>query len=421
MSLVLIVVDSVRSDAFGCSRIGNPLARSPFALPCSPQTPTVDKLAAEGVLFERTISSAPWTLPSLGSMLTGVYAHRLGLCRWDQPWPTDHDNLFSLARQAGFEVASFVFDPDHLFSRVPEAGVVGSSQDTEGLLAWLRAHRRERFFALIHYWWTHIPYVDQPMSVPAWRLLTDQVLSAVRAGPAQRAGVQRLYGYAVERMSEVWLPRVLEAIDLDDCWLSVIADHGESWGERMHDSVPDDVFDLHGNALHEEVLRVPWIIRPPGGTRGCRIPQLVRNVDVMPTLASLVGLRTEPWPNDLDGRDLAGALDTGTVNEDLDAISVRNHDCITTSRRPASPEDLYTAFALTGPRWRQIWEPGTGSRHAFDLDHDPGELRDLGDPPELASGASRLVRELARARVGEFADANAAEVASRLRQWGYLE
>jgi N-acetylglucosamine-6-sulfatase len=418
MSLVLIVADSLRHDALGCGRsAAGGLSQSPFALPCLPQTPTVDRLAEQGVFFERTISSAPWTLPSLGSMLTGVYAHRLGLARWDQPWPSDYESLFGLAKQAGFEVASFVFDPDHLFSRVPEACVRGSSQDTESVLGWLRSHRHQQFFALIHYWWTHIPYVDQPMSTPAWRLMTDEVLKALRAGPAARAGVQRLYGHAVERFSEVWLPRVLEALDLDRSWVSIIADHGESWGERSAAS-PDDVFDLHGNALHEEVLRVPWIIRPPGGMQGCRIAELVRNVDVMPTLASLLGWRKG---SDLDGVDLADALDRGLVERSLDAISVRNHDCITTSLRPTTPRDLYTAFALTGPRWRQVWEPGTDRWQAFDLQSDPGEMRDLGKPPELAAGENRLAAELARARVGEFLDDNAAEVASRLRQWGYLE
>jgi arylsulfatase len=420
MSLVLIVVDSLRHDALGCCRDGSS-PRSPFALPCSPQTPTVDRLAAEGVLFERAITSAPWTLPSLGSMLTGVYAHRLGLARWDQPWPSDYESLFDLARQAGWQVGSFVFDPDHLFSRVPEAAVCGSSQDTEGLLAWLRGHRREDFFVLIHYWWTHIPYIDRPTSVGEWRLLTDEVLAALRAGPAARAGVQRLYGHAVERMSEVWLPRVLEALDLDRCCVSLIADHGESWGERTAEQIPEDVFDLHGNALHEEVLRVPWLIRPPGGSLGRRIPQLVRSVDVMPTLASLVGWRQEPWPSDLDGRSLASALDTGHVVDGLDALSVRNHDCITTSLRPTTPEELFTAFALTGPRWRQVWETATDRVQTFDLSCDPGELRDLGNPPELAEGTSRLRGELGRARVGTFLDDNAAEVASRLRQWGYLE
>ena len=417
MSLVLIVADSVRHDAFSCCRDGT--AKSPFGLPCSPRTPTVDGLAAEGVLFERTIASAPWTLPSLGSMLTGVYAHRLGLARWDQPWPTDYESLFGLARQAGYQVASFVFDPDHLFSRVPEASVRGSSQDTEGLLAWLRGHRQENFFVLIHYWWTHIPYLDRPTSTPEWRLLTNEVLGALRKGPAAREGVQRLYGHGIERFSEVWLPRVLEALDLDRCWLSLIADHGESWGER-NDCVPADVFDLHGNGLFEEVLRVPWIVRPPGGMRGRRIPQLVRNVDLMPTLASLLGWQTAP-PADLDGKNLGSALDTGQVDETLDAISVRNHDCITTSLRPTTPEGLYTAFALTGPRWRQVWQPGTDRFQTFDLATDPGELHDLGNLPELAEGARRLKNELARAHVGEFLDDQAAAVASRLRQWGYLE
>jgi arylsulfatase A-like enzyme len=419
MSLVLIVADSVRHDAFACSR--GTLSASPFVLPCAPQTRTVDRLANEGVLFERVISSAPWTLPALGSILTGVYSHRLGLARWDQPWPSDYESLFDLARQAGHQVASFVFDPDHLFCRVPEASVCGSSQDTTGVLAWLRSHRSEPFFVLIHYWWTHIPYVDQALATPAWRMLTDHVLTALRAGPAARAGVQRLYGHAVERFSEVWLPEIIAALDLDRCWLSIIADHGESWGERLSDgSGPGDVFDLHGNALREEVLRVPWIVRPPGGMRGRRITQLARNVDLMPTLAALQG-----WPapsaTHLDGRSLAGAFETGHVENVLDAVSIRNHDCLTTSLRPTTAAELYSELALTGPRWRLVWEPSTDRWQTFDLVRDPGELTDLGAPLDLAASADRLRAELARARVGEFLDDDAAAVASRLRQWGYVE
>jgi len=296
MNLVLVVVDSLRHDALGC--LGGQAV-----------TPTMDSLAARAIVFERVVSAAPWTVPSIASMLTGVYSHRLGLAKWDQPWPRHHPNLFGLAARSGFEVASFVFDPTHLFCRVPEAGVKGSSQDTAALLSWMHRPRPPRSVLFVHYWWTHVPYVSSPMTTPVWRQVTDRVLASMRTGgAAAREGVKGLYRLAVERFSEKWWPRVAEAIDLDSSWLVITSDHGESWGERAETAHLADVFDLHGNTLYDEVLRVPLIIRPPGGCAGRRIRDLTRTVDLLPTLADLAGLGEltdldgSPWRRPSAGR-----------------------------------------------------------------------------------------------------------------------
>ena len=191
---------------------------------------------------------------------------------------------------------------------MPAARVAGSSQNTGGVIDWLRDRKAGRFFAFVHYWWTHVPYIDRPTTVPEWRKLTDVVLDAVRAGGAAREGVMGLYRRAVERFSEEWLPRVLDAVDLEHTWVVLIADHGESWGERPGRPEVRDVFDLHGNDLFEETPRVPWLVRPPGGCTPRTVGGLARTVDVFPTLAELVGLGDVPA--DIDGRSLAdGVLD----------------------------------------------------------------------------------------------------------------
>jgi arylsulfatase A-like enzyme len=414
------VADSVRHDALGCARSS---WSSPWELAACPATPTVDRLAAEGAVFDRVITAAPWTVPSLAAMLTGVYAHRLGLVKWDQPWPADHASLFDVARHAGYEVASFVFDPEHLFSRVPEARVCGSSQDFPALLRWLDDHRAAPFFLLVHYWWTHIPYLARPMTQLEWRCLSDHVLEAVRASPAARAGVQRLYAHAVEWFSEQWLPRLLDSVDLDQCWVAITADHGESWGERIPARPPADVFDLHGNTLCEEVLRIPWIMRPPGGMSPRRVAGLVRSVDLMPTLAGLLGWKDEPGEAGCDGVDLSRAVRGEAAVPTLDAVSVRNHDFLTRPELPREPRELYGALGLTTDRWRQIWEPSTNRRMAFDLARDPAETRDVAttEAEQLERGWERLGEELERARVGEWPAQHAAELRARLGSWGYVE
>jgi arylsulfatase A-like enzyme len=424
VSVVLIIADSVRQDAFGCTRASSELLpKSPFALECVPATPTVDRLASEGTVFERVITAAPWTVPSLASMLTGVYAHRLGLVKWEQPWPAETVSLFELAKRAGYAVGSFVFDPKYLFCRVPEAAVAGSSQDTQAVLQWVKDHKGKPFFLVIHYWWTHIPYIARPMDTLGWRTVSDQVLAVLRAGPDARAGVQRLYAHAVEQFSEQWLPQLLDAIDVDETWIALTADHGESWGERSPDCPPGNVFDLHGNDLYDEVLRIPLLLRPPGGMPERRISKLVRSVDLMPTLQGLLGWRSELDRGELDGVDLSRAVRGECEVPDLDALSVRNYDFLTQTELPKLPRDLYAAMALTTEDKRQVWEPGSNRRVAFDLANDPGETRDIAahSTDELEQGWQRLQNEFDRAIVGQCLEQDMQALQGRLRSWGYVD
>jgi arylsulfatase A-like enzyme len=410
MSLVLVVADSLRHDAPGFA--GGPA-----------RTPTLDHLAGQGIFFERAHSCSPWTVPSIAAMLTGVYAHRLGLAKWEQPWPESHPSLFDLARRLGLTVASFVFDTTHLFRRVPAAGVAGSSQDLASLRSWLRQHRGRPFVLFVHYWWTHVPYVDKPMSIKAWKQTTDEVLAAVRQSDRAKQGARQLYYRAVERFSDHWLPALLEEIDLDRTWLAITADHGESWGERPETAALSDVFDLHGNTLYDEVLRVPLVLRPPGGCSGRRIGELVRTVDLAPTLAELLALEaTDQW-RDADGISLAAVVRDGERPKKLESVAVANRDVVDTAKLPAESNKLWTAYSLTTQRYKQIWYPEEDRFVAFDLLADPREESPLPDPkaPPLEQGWQRLRQEQARARVGELLPEDAARLEERLRQLGYLD
>ena len=408
MSLIFIVADSLRHDALGC--FGG-----------AARTPTADNLARGSVCFHRVISAAPWTVPSLASIFSGLSCHRMGLVRWDQPWPAAAPSLFRRARRSGYRVASFVFDPAFLLSQVAEAGVQGSSQDEEAVLGWLRRHRREQFLLFIHYWWTHVPYLDTPTDSAAWEEGARVVVRAVASGAEARQGVKRLYRRAVERFSERWLPRVLEAADLDRTWLVLTADHGESWAERPGSPAPASVFDLHGNTLHDEVLRVPLLIRSPGGGPHHAVPELIRTVDILPTLTDLLGLELGEQQHEMDGCSLAGVVQGGGPPPRLEAYSARNRDFTTASRLPDDPAELWRAFGLTTPRYKLIWEQGTERRRAFDLDQDPGETRDISgqDLPELEQGWRRLERQAARARVGPPPAGGPVEIERRMRELGY--
>ncbi|MDJ0762588.1 MAG: sulfatase-like hydrolase/transferase [Myxococcota bacterium] len=408
MSAIIIVADSLRHDALGCC--GGPA-----------KTPTADRLAGEATLFERTITACPWTVPSIASMLTGVYSHRLGLAKWEQPWPDAYPNLFELAAQADYEIASFVFDPTHLFRRVPAARVKGSSQDTDALMGWLKANRGKKFLLLVHYWWTHIPYVATPMTTRTWFTLTKRMLAAMRTGERARHNAKQLYYRAVEGFSEQWLPMILDVVDLDTTWLFITSDHGESWGERPETAELRDVFDLHGNTLYEEVLRVPLMIRPPQGQKPARITDLTRTVDLLATAAQLLGL---PMPTaDIDGVSLGDCVTQGASAPLMSAVSAASRDFVDAKAVPKDPKQLWRSLALTTGQYKQIWTPLTDSYLAFNLADDPGETLDISDAenPALSNGWQILRNELARARTDPLSAKDETALKDRLRQLGYID
>lgn len=414
MRVLLVVADSVRADALGC--YGGAL-----------RTPTVDGLAASGARFETVISSAPWTLPSLAAMLTGVWSHRLGLLKWEQPWPREVPTLFDAFRAKGVETGSFVFDPDHLFRACPEATVVGSSQDTDVVLGWLRERRHRDYFALVHYWWTHVPYVGKKLPLATWNQVCRQFLDHLSApDPEQRLvhreQIQGLYGLAVEELSEKWLGPLLDAANADVVVL--LSDHGESWGERLpaHERL-HDVFDLHGNHLHDEVIRVPWILHAPGLVSPVEVAGLARTVDLLPTLAELLDLELPAAAGSIarSGRSLVPALRSGRIADRDVALSARNWDFVDAETLPATPSEVYVELAAQGGATKVIAEVGSGAAREYDLRADPGELRPFAPTGVVSAPLVELLRrEIGAAVVAPHDPEDLALMNRQLRSLGYL-
>jgi arylsulfatase A-like enzyme len=413
MRVIFLVVDSLRADALGC--YGGPQA-----------TLTVDALAAGGARFETVVSSAPWTVPSLGAMLTGIWSHRLGLLQWQQPWPSGVATLFDAVHRSRLETASFVFDPDHLFRSCPEAGVVGSSQDTEAILAWFRARRHSDYFAFVHYWWTHVPYLRRKLPLPDWNRVCQAILQQLSATDppqreANRAKVKGLYALAVREWSELWLPALLDAAQADVVVL--ISDHGESWGERLPvGAALEDVFDLHGNHLHDEVLRIPWILYAPGLVKPVAVAGLARSVDVMPTLIDLLELEARHDGDEkISGRSLVSSLVSGAIGRQGPAMSARTHDFVEADTVPTEPGEVYVELACQDLATKVIMNFAGDEAHTYDLLVDPGEQAPLAVPSAEAQGFAQALRdERANAVVAPSAPEDFALMRRQLEKLGYL-
>ena len=415
MIVVLVVVDSLRADHVG-------------AYGGAAMTPTLDRLASEGALFETVWSCSPWTLPALAGLLCGTYGHRVGLIHWQQAWPAAPPTLFVRLGDEGFDVASFVFDPGYLFTGLGAARVRGRSSDDDDLFAFVSGWRGSKLFLFVHYWGTHVPYVAAPMSAATWQELTEGVLQTLRAGAPLREKVRALYRHAVERFSEQWLPRLLAALaagpGLSDAVVAITADHGESWGERLPpDQHVEGVFDLHGNHLYEEALRVPLVLWAPAGIRpSTRVRELVRTVDLAPTLRDLaLGPSALPSADDRehDGRSLVPLLRGQATAPRTEAVAAGNLSLLEIACEDPFPPPAATVWdrlALRTERLSWIWHTATDERWAYDLAHDPGQSKPLsGSTPELEAGWERLRAEAARARLAPVPAALRAEQLARAR------
>ena len=294
-SAILITLDTTRADAIGA------LARA-GAEGASP-TPVMDRIAEESIVFTFAHTVSPQTQPSHASMLTGLYppGHRLrvnGL----RPLSPSYVTLAELARDAGLRTAAFIAAPV-LASTTglaqgfevydePEFELVAGPERVNGRRAsevvsraidWIESvEESQPFFLWVHLFDPHFPY-DAPAEG------RDPSLSSYLQEVAyvdQQLG--RLVG-ALER-------RAL----LDRCSLTVIADHGESLGAHGEDT--------HGILVYEEVLRVPFLLRLPGGVGAQWRSDPVSVVDVHPTLAGLLGLSPSRV---VDGIDLLGQSGPG--------------------------------------------------------------------------------------------------------------
>lgn len=402
MRIVLLVADSVRADAPGFA-----------GGPC--RTPRLDRLAREGASFRLATTCAPWTVPSISAMVTGTYAHRLGLYRWDQPLPA-RENLFSVLSAHGYQVGSFVFDPGHLFSATPDARVLGSSQDLDAVVDWLEGCAADDLFALVHYWGTHVPYLERPMSVGEWRSVTDPVLAALQKEPGiVRPKLRAMYEHAIERLDGSFLPRLADATARHagkDGWLLVVtSDHGESWGER---APVQSVFDLHGNHLRDEVLRVPMVLWGLPRLAGRDVDGLARTVDLMPTLLELAGVDAQ-LPG-IDGRSLVSAMASGRTDVPS-AAACASADFVDAVEPPRGPDELWTHLSLRTLRHKLLWDLRTDERSWFDLAVDPGE--EQGRRPGAGEPAT-FWAELERERAACACAPPAATAEGRLRDLGYL-
>ena len=364
-SVLLITLDTTRADRlepYGSKDV---------------ETPALSRLAGEGIVFENAVATSPVTAPSHASLLTGLYPPRHGVRNNSTHYlPENIPTLAEWLAEAGYRTAAFVssvilesrYGLDQGFEVYDDeirSGAAGRERrmtverpaeaTTDRALAWLDAlGGDEPYFVWVHYYDPHIPY-----SPPS---------------PWQERYPKRGYDGEIAYMDSQ-IGRLLQhrRTAAGDVIVMAIGDHGESLGEHGEKT--------HGLLVYDSTIRVPWILRLPGGPRGVRIATPISQVDLVPTVVELAALDRASELEALDGSSLLPLLEGRTLKPD----------------RPLFAETEVPFFAYGWSRLRAVREGrmkyiDAPVEELYDLQRDPGELSNLA--AERAPDVQRLAAEV---------------------------
>jgi arylsulfatase A-like enzyme len=310
--VLLLVVDTLRADHL-------PLYGYP-----RPTSPALERFAEEAIVFETTVSPAPWTLPAVASMLTSTYPSVHGLrSRSGSKYATRmRPGLATLTEamaDAGYRTAAVVSNPwvstaGHGLRR----GFDEYHDTTKRTASEIHAVAREilersdpqPLFLYLHYMDVHGPYrlesgSGRPKLGPMPRQYVRQLAPAERDAIPKYlllenvrgvAGYVEAYDQGIVRWDRAFGEFInwLDASDrLEHSIVSVTSDHGEEFFEHGGWN--------HGLTVYEDQIAVPWVLRIPG-VPGRRVSdRLVSGLDMAPTL---LGLIDSPVPETMIGLDV---------------------------------------------------------------------------------------------------------------------
>jgi choline-sulfatase len=345
-SLILITLDTTRADRLPPYNAGNPL-------------PAIDRIAREGVVFDRAVAPAPLTLPSHSSLFTGrlppLHGARVNAGTLSPALPLFTERL----REAGYRTAAFVgsvvLNRNRGLARgfdvyddvVSPTGVRRlrrpASEVIDGAVDWLNRDDSSPFFLWVHLFDAHAPYAREAFDASP---SGDPYAGAIAIMDVQ---IGRLLAVLEERQQ------------LDRTAIIVTADHGESLGDHGERG--------HGIFVYESALRVPLIVRWPG-VHPRRVPDLVQIIDIAPTVLDLEGLPGPP----MEGTSLARVM-RGRREEQRDRIAYAE------SMYPLQ----YGWSALRTVRQGRFKFIEAPRPELYDLESDPDEARNLHDTQPAAS------------------------------------
>jgi arylsulfatase A-like enzyme len=364
MNVLVVSFDAMRADAMGV--YGYPRET----------TPNLDLFAQDALVFDNAYSAAPVTPTSFAAAFTAQYPYRVFLGWQLLPAVTLAQLMQDSGRYTFGLFNNIQVAAERNFGQGFQHYEVANFSDRELLRATrdvLSEHHDRPFFGWVHFISPHTPYEYREISEHlAPRMEEGRFASKVESSyhvenEAELNRARELYDGEMFFADHLFgrLMKHLDKLGLADNTIVVVtADHGEEFMDHGR---------VGHKSLFEEVIRVPLLIRHPGAPGGGRTDLPYLNIDLLPTLASTVGLAL---PADIDGIDLRGPV----PNPRTRVITGMT-----------SKERFQIAVESGGRKLIQVCRPEF-SEGLYDRNSDPGEASDvLLDQPALAGELTDLL------------------------------
>ncbi len=405
--IVIYLIDTLRYDRLGTYGYSRRTS------------PNIDALAATSVVFDRAYAPAPWTLPSVASLVTSTFQCEHGVMRGDRKLspriPTLAEHLQSLGYRTGAFYNNDFAGPLSAVDRGYDVSVL--RPEVTGFEAdaaeFIRTAGDQPFFLYLHGMEVHEPHLvpssytrqlahvaidDKVRQSDDWILYrslreVDSVAGNTRGASdnsREQAAVMARFAASRETITDLYdasvlwaddnVGKVIRLLKEQGLWersiFIVLADHGEEFGE--HGAW------WHGETVYEPAMHVPLIMHLPGGELGGRrVAGLVSLTDVMPTLLDLLGHGA--LCNGCRGTSLVPLLSgPGAGEVDRTVFGLRHNEL--GFYKPLKQRSGDVNVLVRRDQWKAIWNAEPQTLELYDLQADPGEVQDLSQAqPELAA------------------------------------
>lgn len=354
LNLLVITVDTLRADhtgVYGYNKI---------------ETPNIDSLGKNGVLFSQAYCHVPLTLPSHCSLFTGTLPIFHGVRDNGYRMPSFNVTLAEISKKNGYRTAAFVgaFPLDSRFGLDKGFDVYDDFYGSKNVVRdlsfierraeevnkkafeWIDRNKNNKFFIWVHYFDPHAPYEPPSPFNNAY---------VGRKYDGEIAYTDKAIGKLLEKLNQLKLT--------DKTLIILTSDHGEGLGEHNEKT--------HGIFIYDSTLRVPLIFYNPKIFPENRIvSDQVGLIDVMPTVLDLMGWNHIP---DMQGRSLKSAM--------LEGNSLPDKNCYIESVAAMMDRNWAPLQGIRTEKWKYIDAP---MPELYDLKNDPKEDNNiLKENPEI--------------------------------------
>ena len=459
-NVVLLTLDACRADhlsGYGYDR---------------PTTPHIDRIAAHGVLYEKAISAAVWTVPSHASLFTGRYLSGHGLYGRNLKLRSDIPTLAGFLGEQGYKTVGFtanalvgqatglsrgfghvqdvrnIIQGERLagwqkkinalyrrayYGRNPSQGSwydSGAKRLNYDMMRWIRAHSagEQPFFIFANYMETHLRYDPprafrkrfltpaqerrwQEVNQNAWQYMSGAVTMTSDDWDILTALYDAELAYVDRRIGQI-----ADFLREEGLWENtlfiVTSDHGENLGEH-------GLMD-HQYCVYDTLARVPLVVCYPGGmAAGSREAALTQTLDIFPTVVDLLGIEAPG----LQGRSLRpeALAENGREFTVTEYLAPQLHSF---RRENVAVDDKFERQlrAIRTQAYKYIWA-SDGRHELYHLAADPGERHNLIEAePEIAQALAQKLTQWLEQYEAEMPDEalEDEQIINRLEALGYI-